>query len=35
MGWTYEEYLRQPQEFIYMLLELLKAEAEHSRRALQ
>jgi hypothetical protein len=30
MGWTYETYLSQPQEFIFILLEMLKAEAHHA-----
>jgi hypothetical protein len=29
MGWDYEQYLSQPQEFIFMLMELLRAEAAH------
>jgi len=35
MGWTYEQYLDQPQEFILMLLELLKAEGEQRKKAVQ
>jgi hypothetical protein len=33
MGWGYEEYLSQPQEFIFMLLELMRAEAQHAKAA--
>lgn len=32
MGWTYEECLSQPTWFITMLLELLRAEAQHATR---
>jgi hypothetical protein len=35
MGWTYEDYLSQPQEFVFMLLELSRAEAQHARGAVQ
>lgn len=35
MGWDYETYLSQPTWFVDMLLELLKAEAQHSRDAVQ
>jgi hypothetical protein len=30
MGWTYEEYLSQPEWFILMLMELFRAEAAHA-----
>ena len=30
MGWTYETYLSQPQEFVLMLMELLRAETQHA-----
>jgi hypothetical protein len=30
MAWTYEEFLAQPQWFVLMLLELLRAEAKHA-----
>jgi hypothetical protein len=30
MGWSYETYLDQPQEFVFMLMELLRAERKHS-----
>jgi hypothetical protein len=35
MGWTYEEYLSQPQEFVFILMELLRAESAHAKSALQ
>lgn len=35
MGWTYEDYLSQPQEFVLMLLELLRAEQQHGEHAVQ
>ena len=30
MGWDYETYLSQPTGFILMLMELLRAEAQHA-----
>jgi hypothetical protein len=30
MGWDYEQYLAQPPWFIFMLLELLRAETLHA-----
>ena len=30
MGWTYEEYLSQPEWFILMLMELFRAEGAHA-----
>ena len=35
MSWTYEEYLDQPQEFILMLFELLRAESRLAKSAVQ
>jgi hypothetical protein len=35
MGWTYEEYLSQPQAFILMLIELFRAEAQHANSQVQ
>jgi hypothetical protein len=35
MGWSYEEYLSQPQEFTLMLYELLRAESEHEKNTVQ
>lgn len=35
MGWDYETYLSQPQEFILILFELLRAESEHRKNAVQ
>jgi hypothetical protein len=35
MHWTYEEYLSQPPHFILMLFELLRAQAEHSKTAVE
>lgn len=31
MGWTYEQYLSQPQAFVFMLFELLRAEAARAQ----
>jgi hypothetical protein len=31
MHWTFEEYLSQPTWFIFMLMELLRAEAQHAQ----
>jgi hypothetical protein len=28
MGWDYETYLSQPQEFVFMLMELMRAESQ-------
>jgi hypothetical protein len=35
MGWDYETYLAQPQEFILMLFELLRAQGERQKNAVQ
>lgn len=35
MGWTYEDYQSQPSWFVFMLLELFRAEAEHARTTVQ
>jgi hypothetical protein len=35
MGWTYEEYLSQPDWFIFMLAELFRAEAQYGRGTVQ
>lgn len=35
MGWGYETYLSQPQEFVFMLMELRRAEIQHSNNAVQ
>ena len=35
MGWTYEEYLSQPQDLVLILMEYLKAEKRHANSAVQ
>jgi hypothetical protein len=35
MGWTYEDYLSQPQDFVLILIELLRAEIQHQNSAVQ